>query len=1473
MMISKNILIVSENFLLGGLETHILSHCEMLDDIGHNIYFATSDQSDITLIEKYLKNVLLINNFSSTSGTDIIYHFNKLKKFIIDNNIDYIQIHPYVTSIVTAAVAENLGVPYSFTAHGPLNFSPIFGEVYNSLIFEKVLPGAHKVYSVSEEVSNLISRKNGNIETHVLPNLIKISEEDLVGKKDIISIISRLDNDKLPGVLSCIKFCRQYLKSPNSGHINVIIVGDGEAFDEISEFIKDDDNIQLVGYKDNVISYIQRSLFVCGMGRVALEAMSCNIPFLLIGYDGVKGLITTENVDEISSFNFSGRNLNNCEDTKLLNEINNNISFPEYQLKKWVLNNRSLNLLKKEYEYLEDIELLKPKHYFQWGEKLIKICEDLSGDNILSPFNLVYFSEIIDLPAHDKVLLSLLNSLNRAKEEKQSLSIELGMMRQSIVEMSTKNIELENKYGEILESISNLTLEIKNKDLNLKEEAAQFISLPSEKELSLLFKNFQDKEEEIQNLKFQINNTLSKNEIEDLVSQLDFSNQLFNELSQKTFELQNSKYFKLVNLMKRLNDHFVKGNVEEKKEFIKWFGKKLKKQHYVSSNKIDHPLDQLLKIIEKKDSYKASNFEVIDSATNSDVSSEFEKMYKQKYEYYREYLKQPKNDDVLKLKDIISKRDYKGIVVYPQAVHWEPMQRPQHFLREFSKKGYLCFFCVPYESEFSIKEYEDNLFIVNNEAALLSTIRNKMPIVLCTWMGQKAFIDHLQNKVLWYDLLDQLEFFADTDEKTVEAHYAVLERADIVTYSAEMLHKYVQSRKDAILLPNASNLSDFISNKDHNNSKVKIPNKKNRKIVGYFGAVEEWFDAELVNELAANNKDLLFVIIGQVSQNVNLAKEDNILLLGKIEYSKLVNYASQFDVAIIPFIVNDLTNCVSPVKYFEYRALNLPVVTTPIHEMKCYQNQYGMFLAETVTQFELSIKDALNIDRDKMKAESQGFVLENQWFNRAELVEQKITNNTRTLTALANYNTNKHISVMTGTFLGLNGEQFYSGGAERYLIDLFEVAKKMNHELIIYQYGTYPWTRKFKNIEVRSLARGENRMEELSVENVRKYNSNFYEEENGVALLNIYSAFFEAWPRVANPSIGISHGIAWDSTFNEGLSAISFWEQNRRIIEAATIVNKMVSVDTNTTNWFQTIDFETGNKMEYIPNYVDTNIFKPVIKQEERIVISYPRRLYGARGLYLVLEILDEILETYPNVDFHFIGKGFEEDTKHVEQKIKKWKSRVKWYSLDPSEMHKAYEITDISLVPTLHSEGTSLSCLEAMATGNAVISTRIGGLTDLIINNFNGLLIEPNSKDLLSAIKKLLDNPELMSSIRRNAVEVSKVFSMNQWKEKWTQIIESFVDKSNVEYKKANRTIHIYVKDSTDLNRFIQKIHEYLINGDLVMIFMENMISEREKHSFGRLQFMTFEEDIFDPGEYVIVSNVLKEKLSKNIIEIHEFI
>jgi glycosyltransferase involved in cell wall biosynthesis len=96
----------------------------------------------------------------------------------------------------------------------------------------------------------------------------------------------------------------------------------------------------------------------------------------------------------------------------------------------------------------------------------------------------------------------------------------------------------------------------------------------------------------------------------------------------------------------------------------------------------------------------------------------------------------------------------------------------------------------------------------------------------------------------------------------------------------------------------------------------------------------------------------------------------------------------------------------------------------------------------------------------------------------------------------------------------------------------------------------------------------------------------------------------------------------------------------------------------------------------------------------------------------------------------------------------------------------------DIALIPTKGTEGTSLSCLEAMAAGCAVIASPVGGLTDLIIDDYNGLLVKPTPSHLIAAIDLLINDHLQRERLGEKARETAAAFSLERWREKWTSAI-----------------------------------------------------------------------------------------------------
>lgn len=505
----------------------------------------------------------------------------------------------------------------------------------------------------------------------------------------------------------------------------------------------------------------------------------------------------------------------------------------------------------------------------------------------------------------------------------------------------------------------------------------------------------------------------------------------------------------------------------------------------------------------------------------------------------------------------------------------------------------------------------------------------------------------------------------------------------------------------------------------------------------------------------------------------------------------------------------------------------------------------------------ISYSPAISLTGVKSSEDTKYVCLESgqDYETKANLIEERIQSIPQGWLPYANLDLRGKVAVMTATFLDFTGDYFYNGGAERYLLDLSEICAALGSELVVFQYGHYPWVRRFKNIDIVSLSRYGLKADGLMLRCAKEFNRNFYQLVQGRTALNIYSAFFEIWPLAATPNIGISHGVSWDTPFCEFEHAAVFWIMNQRYIEAAKACEELISVDTNSASWLQTVDFNLSQNIRLVPNYVDLSVFKPredCLENRNKTVILYPRQLYAARGLYLVLEIMDDILEKYPAVEFHFVGRGGGQDLDQVTGKQAKWADRVKYYPLSMEQMPQAYQTADISLIPTVHSEGTSLSCLEAMASGNAVIATRVGGLPDLIINNYNGLLIDPRPQELKQAIISLLEDREQMNLFKARNPEVARAFSKDRWQKSWESILRGKMHKSLLNNVEHQRVVEIKLGDKAiDYRKLGYIVMPLLNSGDLVYVRVNAELDP--KFSFDRIQWLSPDAPLYAPCDLTI--------------------
>lgn len=338
-----------------------------------------------------------------------------------------------------------------------------------------------------------------------------------------------------------------------------------------------------------------------------------------------------------------------------------------------------------------------------------------------------------------------------------------------------------------------------------------------------------------------------------------------------------------------------------------------------------------------------------------------------------------------------------------------------------------------------------------------------------------------------------------------------------------------------------------------------------------------------------------------------------------------------------------------------------------------------------------------------------------------------------------------------------HGEKCYNGGAERYVADLADILAARGFTPVLVQMGdekTGLWSRRIGNLTIFGLP-------------VRDYLAAlpFFSKYEFV----IYSGATE-WGKMLHPNILISHGVTWD--------VHDYDADSKFILNRFRNVDKFVSVDTNTISWLRTTFAKTLKNFDanYIPNYVDTKIYRPNPRPADNTIqITFPRRASPERGYWLMSAALPPIMEKYKNVVFNFVGFAHGDAiTNDIRGLIERFPGRINHCAVGPDEMPAIYQKTDISLIPTIYAEGTSLSCLEAQSTGNVVIATNIGGLPNLIIDGYNGLLINPSGHDLMVALDAVLADKDLRARLSANAIAVSAAFDKSIWIRRWGRIIDS---------------------------------------------------------------------------------------------------
>jgi len=465
--------------------------------------------------------------------------------------------------------------------------------------------------------------------------------------------------------------------------------------------------------------------------------------------------------------------------------------------------------------------------------------------------------------------------------------------------------------------------------------------------------------------------------------------------------VQSTKAWKLMCLARRINEQLLKGDALQKKEFFQYVKLKLLKKPIPKHQELSRfsPLS-----IQNIDQYQIPNFDEneLDDGTmiKLDNGPLFEN-YPTKIDIFR----------------------------FP-VIEWDfRWQRPQQISVQFQKQGHRVFYfsiettplnnAEPSLEEIKagtlIKELQPNIYwvklcsdkplnayrdtIVGTDLTIvnmsLQYLKQKFNIGASYSILDLPFWSSvalgLENNVVIYDCMDDHEGFSTNSDVMLSNEAKLIYAADIVLASSQRLFdKLISKNKNTLLLRNAGEYNHFSVEPEELADSVK---ELKGPVIGYYGAISEWFDIELIEKLAKRNPDWAFVLVGNTfgCDVSKVEKLTNVIFTGEVSYDSLPSYLYRFDVCLIPFLINNLTLATNPVKVYEYLAAGKPVVSTKLPELMTMQQ--FVYLAETVEQFEVCIKQGLAENDKQLVQNRKQFALANTWEARYKELERYLTDN------------------------------------------------------------------------------------------------------------------------------------------------------------------------------------------------------------------------------------------------------------------------------------------------------------------------------------------------------------------------------------------------------------------------------------------------------------------------------------------------
>ncbi|MFA5976380.1 MAG: glycosyltransferase [Elusimicrobiota bacterium] len=297
---------------------------------------------------------------------------------------------------------------------------------------------------------------------------------------------------------------------------------------------------------------------------------------------------------------------------------------------------------------------------------------------------------------------------------------------------------------------------------------------------------------------------------------------------------------------------------------------------------------------------------------------------------------------------------------------------------------------IPFNSVAAVREW-NSFALARGTRQQLRARGMESPVLFVSSPVGAEVANKLGEQLLIYYITDDYPALPGVDRAYVESlENKMLSEADLIFATSEELQRKKQGAKaPTLLLPHGVNFEHFHSTADPLGPIPEEMKNLPRPILGFYGLLAPWVNADLLIQVAQAFPRASVVLIGPEWSDYKAPKgAPNLHWLGPRSYTDLPRYAAHFDVGLITFKQDRLTASVNPLKLLEYLALGLPVVSTPLPSLERFTD--FVYTADNPSDFIRQVQRALDDTGPQRRQQRFALAAAESWEARVAYVFQEI---------------------------------------------------------------------------------------------------------------------------------------------------------------------------------------------------------------------------------------------------------------------------------------------------------------------------------------------------------------------------------------------------------------------------------------------------------------------------------------------------